>query len=186
MGDRRSGSGPITDDLRPSADPLSGVLSRDGFLAVAERRVSIDRNTPSALLEIRIDDFSEIKDRHGSECGDMVIRGVAQGLLGVVREGDVVGRIDKETFIALLCRIDVSAAREIGERLRREVQSMAFFANDGSAIPVTASLGLEVLDRQGLGEKADLAAALARADTRLHQAMQDGANRVVSAERPSE
>lgn len=110
----------------------------------------------------------------------MIIRGVAQQLQTVVRGRDVVGRIDETTFAILHTEIDLSAVKDVGERLRRMVQSLGFFADDGSAIPVTVSIGIDVVTAAGRQNAPDLTGIMARAESRLDTARQAGCNRVVS------
>ncbi|MCR9071977.1 MAG: GGDEF domain-containing protein [Alphaproteobacteria bacterium] len=161
-------------------DPLSGLIGRDGF--VDRSRVSLGRQlrSASALTMIEIDHFDVLVGRFGQECGSMIIRGVAQQLQTVVRGRDVVGRIDETTFAILHTEIDLSAVKDVGERLRRMVQSLGFFADDGSAIPVTVSIGIDVVTAAGRQNAPDLTGIMARAESRLDTARQAGCNRVVS------
>lgn len=162
-------------------DPLSGLIGRRGFAGRAQRALGMHLRPASALMIIEIDHFETITARFGSNCGDMVIRGVAQQLLQMVRGNDVVGRIDTTTFAVLHTEIDLAAVRTVGERLRRSVQSMGFFAEDGSAIPVTVSIGVEVVVRTSRPEAPNLEGLISQALDRVGDARRAGCNRVAAA-----
>lgn len=164
-------------DLR---DPLSGLVGRDAFVALAHSRLGRQLLSASALTMIQIDYFDFLLGRYGADCGDMVIRGVAQALQRIVRDRDVVGRIDDTTFAVLHAEIDVVAVREVGERLRRTVQALAFYGDDGASIPVTVSIGIDAVVGTGRTASPDLLSVMARASGRLEAARDAGCNRVVA------
>lgn len=161
-------------------DPLSGLIGRGGFAYRARSRLGMHLNSASALTVIEIDHFDAILAGCGPDCGDMVIRGVAQQLLQVVRGSDVVGRVDATTFAVLHCDIELAAVRAVGERLRKIIQSSGFFSEDGREIPVTVSIGIDVIRRTGRTRIPDLEDCLARAGERLAEARLAGCNRVVA------
>lgn len=172
--DARSGVAPELED------PLSGLVGRSGFAALAHRRLGRKLRSASALTMIEIDHFDALVGRFGVDCGDMVIRGVAQQLQNIVRGRDVVGRIDATTFAVLHTEIDFSAVKAVGERLRRTVQALGFYGNDGSSIPVTVSVGIDVVTGTGRPDSPDLSNVMARAAARLDAARDAGCNRVVA------
>lgn len=161
-------------------DPLSGLIGREGFSDRVRQRLGLHLRTASALTLIEIDHFDEILSRFGDDCGDMVIRGVGQQLLKAVRGADVVGRVDVATFAVLHCEIDLAAVRAVGERLRKTIQEMAFFGEDGRSIPVTVSVGIDVVERPGRPRTPSLEACMVRAAKRVSSARTAGCNRVVA------
>lgn len=161
-------------------DPLSGLVGRDGFVALAHSLLGRKLRSASALTMIEIDHFDALLGRFGADCGDMVIRGVAQELQSIVRDRDVVGRIDATTFAVLHTEIDVGAVRAVGERLRRRVQALGFYGDDGSSIPVTVSIGIDAVIGTGRPGSPDLPSVMAQASARLDVARVAGCNRVVA------
>jgi diguanylate cyclase (GGDEF)-like protein len=161
-------------------DPVSGLIGRDGFESRARTRLGMHLHAASALTLVEIDHMDAIGDRYGSACADMIVRGVAQLLLNEVRGHDVVGRIDATSFAILHTEIDLSAVRAVGQRLRLAVQSMRFFAEDGTAIPVTVSVGIDGIMRSASRMVPDLQNVLARAADRVAKARAAGCNRVVA------
>lgn len=160
-------------------DPVSGLIGRIGFEERARGRLGMHLHAASALTLIEIDHLDAARALYGGNCADMMIRGVAQLLLNEVRGHDVVGRIDDCSFAILHTDIDLGAVRAVGQRLRLAVQSMRFFAEDGSSIPVTVSIGIDGILRGGR-QAPDLQAVLTRAADRLAEARKAGRNRVVA------
>ena len=172
----------VLDASEEAADPVSGLIGRIGFETRARTRLGMHLHTASALSLLEIDQIETVLSRYGAGCADMIVRGVAQLLQGEVRVHDVVGRIDTSSFAILHSDIDLAAVRAVGQRLRVSVQSMGFYADDGSAIPVTVSVGIEGILRSAPAQTPDLDAVFACAEARLDQARRAGCNRVVAPE----
>ena len=168
------------EDVVHAEDPVSGLIGRGGFESRARSRLGMHLHAASALTLIEIDHLDAIRARYGADCTDMIVRGVAQLLQNEVRGHDVVGRIDDRSFAILHTDIDLNAVRAVGQRLRVAVQSMRFFADDGAAIPVTASLGIDGITRSVCSQGPDLQSVLARAADRVGVARAAGCNRVVA------
>ena len=168
------------DDVVHAEDPVSGLIGRGGFESRARSRLGMHLHAASALTLIEIDHLDAICARYGADCTDMIVRGVAQLLLTEVRGHDVVGLIDDRSFAILHTEIDLGAVRAVGQRLRVAVQSMRFFAEDGTAIPVTASVGIDGITRSARSQVPDLQSVLTRAADRVAVARAAGCNRVVA------
>ena len=162
------------------ADPVSGLIGRRGFEDLARRRLGMHLHAASALTLVEIDHIDAAGTRYGAGCVDMIVRGVAQLLLNAVRGHDVVGRIDTSSFAILHTDIDLAAVRAVGQRLRVAVQSLRLFAEDGTAIPVTVSVGIDGVTRSARSQSPDLQGVIARAAGRVELARNAGCNRVVA------
>ncbi|HRQ64319.1 MAG TPA: PAS domain S-box protein, partial [Xanthomonadaceae bacterium] len=89
-------------------DALTGLPNRDAFLVALEEEIrSLGASAHSAMLLIDLDDFKQINEALGHECGDAVLRAVAE-LLGADLEGyDVLSRHAADEFLLLYaCRIE--------------------------------------------------------------------------------
>ena len=158
-------------------DPLTGLHNRRQFFKLSTDLFDAARETnqPLAALMVDIDHFKGINDTHGHAAGDDVIREVAGRLRSMLRETDVLGRYGGEEFVLILPGHAAGALASLGERLRRCVADAAVQTRSGP-LDVTISVGtthLRPKDRT-------LDDALARADTALYQAKQNGRNRVVT------
>ncbi|QPN69834.1 diguanylate cyclase [Synechococcus sp. CBW1108] len=85
-------------------DPLTGLYNRRGI----ERALLETMQNPAsrataalAVCMIDLDDFKTVNDVHGHGIGDLLLTAVAQRLRSYLREGDCVGRIGGDEFIAV-------------------------------------------------------------------------------------
>ncbi|MCC6988997.1 MAG: GGDEF domain-containing protein [Acidobacteria bacterium] len=122
-----------------------------------------------ALLMADVDRFKDLNDRHGHAVGDAALRRIAKALTVGLRPGDLLARYGGEEFAVLVSDVDVTAAAEVAERLRRQVAARA--AED--APPCSLSVGIATLRA---GEP--FAELVARADAALFRAKQAGRDRV--------
>ena len=76
---------------------------------------------PLGLLQIDIDFFKEVNDRHGHAVGDSVLREIGQMLAAARRDSDVAVRWGGEEFLLLLREVDAGEVLVIAERLRRDI-----------------------------------------------------------------
>ena len=117
------------------------------------------------------------REAHGHPAGDRVLREVARTCADALRDGDLLGRIGGEEFLAVLPRTLIDHAVDVAERLRRRVETLEFPGLPGS-LRVSISIGVA----QALPHDRDIGALIERADAALYRAKAMGRNRVVSAE----
>lgn len=158
-----------------TCDVLTGASNRRHFFEqaatlFAEARAS---GQPLAFLLLDIDDFKKINDSHGHQMGDRVLQRVAHCGAYVLRRDDLFGRIGGEEFAALFPACDAEQARQLAERLQREVQRLQFTGESGS-FGVTISQGITAL---GAGDALD--DLYARADAAMYQAKHQGKDCIV-------
>lgn len=159
-------------DADSSVDPLTGLLSRAGFLH--ELSLSLPRgNGICAVLWIDLDHFSEINDVHGHDVGDGVLCLIADRLRDVCGRRGVVGRIGSDQFGVVLCDVmNEQQPRDFAASLRLELRKP--LTDLPSPIRLTASIGM-VLSQ----DKEDPArAVLAAADRAMYAAKGLGGDRI--------
>ena len=120
------------------ADPLTGLYNR----RFAERHVKAEiararrRGYPLTLVLFDLDNFKQINDRFGHPAGDAVLKGFANRLAEVVREGDLAARLGGDEFMLLLAECNSSHVPDVLRRL--ESITVQF---EGTAIPLSFSQG---------------------------------------------
>lgn len=120
-------------------DPMTGMLNRETFFAALDRsRRKTDRG---ALLIIDADHFKRINDGFGHLTGDRALLDIAAAIARAVRSGDVLGRIGGEEFAAYLIGASADEARQVAERVRREVEMVSFRPANDQVVPLTVSIG---------------------------------------------
>ena len=154
-------------------DGLTGLLNHRSFhLRLADELARAQRtSTPLALVLVDLDHFKEINDRHGHLVGDEVLRSVAEVLVDVARETDVVARVGGEEFCMLLPDTSPAAARVPAERLRETVAEL------DDPEPLTISVGVSGFPT----DAATTTELFAAADDALYRAKRAGRNRVHTA-----
>ncbi|WP_417565356.1 diguanylate cyclase [Marinobacter sp.] len=160
-------------------DPLTGLFNRREMSRILEEELERARRyqRPMALLWIDFDHFKDVNDTYGHAAGDSVLRSISRLLLGSVRSVDSIGRFGGEEFVIVLPEMDLDEARDTAERLRRKVVEAPQPLGDGSAVPLTISVGVAVYP-----EHAQNAAALcAAADKAMYLAKDRGRNCVAMA-----
>ncbi len=140
------------DRLRHMAhhDALTGLPNRPLFLDrfnVALKRAHRDRELV-ALLYMDLNDFKTVNDTWGHHAGDLVLKQMAQRILGCVRESDTVARMGGDEFTVLLNNIaDPGVAEAARERIL-EALAEPFSLGD-TTTTLTASVGLAVHPEDG-------------------------------------
>ena len=162
-----------------SLDALTGVANVRGvqqFANTALRRARA-QNEPLTVLAIDLDEFKRINDAYGHPAGDRVLREVAHACADALRDGDLLGRIGGEEFLAVLPGTLADHAVDVAERLRRRVEALEL-PELSSGLRVSISIGVAEM----LPHDRDVAALIERADAALYRAKTLGRNRVVSAD----
>ena len=107
--------------------------------------------------------------------GDLVLKGVSKILQHEIRDIDIAARYGGEEFVVILPGTDSISARNIAERLRKEIMAETF-TSGGRNLKVTVSIGIatvpaEARTKEELIEKTDQA---------LYHAKHNGRNQSVN------
>ena len=159
---------------RATFDELTGCYNRASIMdALEENIASGQRQADRAVVFVDLDLFKAINDEHGHAAGDELLGIVAQRLQGVVRDGDKVGRIGGDEFLAVCPDIGgPEQAMKLAERLA-QAQREAVRVATGGDIVVQASVGVA----WSAGEGADADAMVAKADDAMYESKREGNGR---------
>lgn len=137
-------------------DPLTELLNKQAFdgAMTRELRVGLRYGVPACLLMMGLDCFRTVNDRLGHETGDHVLRAAAEVIRATVREIDILGRCEGDTFAAVLPHTDRGQARSLAERLRERIERR-LFAHQSGQVRTTASIGLAALSDVGIASTSD-------------------------------
>jgi diguanylate cyclase (GGDEF)-like protein len=94
-------------------DPLTGCLNRRGF---SERFDAELARGQVALIQLDLDDFKSVNDRHGHAAGDELLRWVGSTLKALLRSSDATGRLGGDEFGLLLPGLSPDEARAVADR----------------------------------------------------------------------
>jgi diguanylate cyclase (GGDEF)-like protein len=119
-------------------DDLTGLANRRTFHESLSRSAAVARRhqTPLSLLLLDIDNFKEINDTQGHECGDEALRMFASALRGRVRASDLVARIGGDEFAILLPQTTRGEADSVARELAAHLRGCA------TPFPLEVSIGV--------------------------------------------
>jgi diguanylate cyclase (GGDEF)-like protein len=128
---------------RSSHDPATGLPSRDAFLRKLQDVLAFAarlRERP-ALLQIRLGNLGEVRDRLGPVVAVRLLREIGRRLTWCVRRADSLGRLEEDFAVLLPNATTVSAIHMVAERVRvtaalpceSEGASVRFRTNIGAA-----------------------------------------------------
>ncbi len=110
------------EELRKSAliDTITNLPNRRYTQEVLESRFAeFKRNGwEFGLLFLDIDNFKTINDRYGHDCGDRVLKTVAQTIGHNLRGADFAGRWGGDEFLIVMPRIVIEELQKVAERIR--------------------------------------------------------------------
>ncbi len=160
-------------------DELTGLSNHRRFRQIlskeVERAKRFDR--PLSVVMLDLDDFKDINDRYGHLQGDRVLREVGRVLRAESREVDEPARYGGEEFAIALPETRIDGAMEVGERIRRRLDSVRIPLDGAGEIAIRASVGVA-----GSPEQApDVRTLIKAADQALYRAKQQGKNRTARA-----
>ena len=160
-------------ELRATTDELTGVYNRRPVIAQLEQYAERGRaNYAIALIDL--DEFKDINDEFGHDCGDAMIKLVADTLTGHFRATDMVSRWGGDEFLVLMPGIRHGELDAVLERLRASIAALRLDC-DGHRHHVTVSIGASM---GHLDQSAD--ECIAAADHALYRAKENGRNDVVT------
>lgn len=151
-------------------DSLTACLNHGAFIARSTQMLA--GAARGALLVVDADHFKSVNDRYGHHVGDAALRQIAARIQGVVRPGDLVGRLGGEEFGILLPGATRSVAETVAQTIRRAVQTIAFEIED-NRFSLSVSVGGAVFENAV--EYEDLFRC---ADKRLYRVKNSGRNNV--------
>jgi diguanylate cyclase (GGDEF)-like protein len=159
-------------------DSLTGCFNRRHAFEVmdAELRRARRSQMPLSMVMFDLDHFKRINDGYGHLAGDAVLAAVGARMKAVLRGSDLKCRYGGEEFLILLPDTPVAGARRVAETLRKELAIPVSW--NGESILATASFGVTAITP---GEQ-DALVIMARADSALYRAKEDGRNCVRIAE----
>jgi len=157
-------------------DELSGLPNRremERHLGTCLNRYFLSEQSFS-ILSGNLDDFKYLNEKYGHKVGDQFIKDVAKVLQRALRSDDIVARWGGDDFLILLPYQQIDAARQVAERLRKNVSAIKKMVFD-EEVHLSISFGVACIDGH---ENCD--ELLATADRGLFQAKNMGKDLVVT------
>lgn len=162
-------------------DNLTGLANRLYF----EQRLNVEKefaernNTVVNILMFDLDNFKGFNDTYGHLAGDKLLKLFADILKRSVRNYDIPVRYGGEEFFVFIREHDLTTAKNIAERIRRQLENQCIYVIKGDEkMKITVSCGIA----QYPTHSSDIRKAIELADHALYYAKSFGKNRVVTYE----
>lgn len=141
-------------ELRRALKLSSAAASTDALTGLPNRRAvvrklgeAMARGEPVAVLALDLDHFKEANDAFGHAAGDELLRLAAQRITSEMREGDVVGRIGGDEFVAYLIGVsDPNLALAISNRIGAHLSAPVLHEGKRLQLGVTQGLAMTPAD----------------------------------------
>lgn len=159
-------------------DALTGVLNRRGMLEYLEQACTGFRRhgRPFSVLIGDLDDFKQINDRYGHNCGDRVLIAAARSLVDSVRGDDVVARWGGEEFLVLLPNTPAEGSERAAGKILLRMRDDQIECERGT-VGATITLGCATFQAGDTIEH-----LISRADAALYHGKKTGKDTVVMSE----
>ncbi len=124
-------------------DPLTKLNNRRKILnALNSEILRFERTRKTfAVAMCDIDHFKLFNDKHGHDCGDYVLKEVANLIRSSIRKQDDVGRWGGEEFLLVFTDTDKRGAGVISEKIREAINKRVFNYN-GVELRITMTFGV--------------------------------------------
>jgi diguanylate cyclase (GGDEF)-like protein len=159
-------------------DALTGLPNRrllEDRLQTAMRHASRNK-LMVAVLYLDLDGFKDVNDHYGHDCGDKLLKTVAERLLSTCRQEDTIARIGGDEFIVVLSAIhDRAAVHRLADELVRALAQP--YPVDGHAANISVSIGIAFFPE----DASSVESLVNDADQALYEAKRNGKNRYVYA-----
>ncbi|MBQ7707161.1 MAG: GGDEF domain-containing protein [Lachnospiraceae bacterium] len=156
-------------------DKLTHLLNRnsmDKFLSDTIE-YSERENKDFCILMADIDDFKQVNDTYGHDCGDEVLKKIAAIISNDVRQGDLVFRWGGEEMLVLI-KADMKAAKNVAHRICNHVATSITRHKDID-IRVTITIGVAAYIKGMSAEE-----LIKQADVKLYYGKNHGKDQVVA------
>ncbi|MDD3980639.1 MAG: GGDEF domain-containing protein [Spirochaetia bacterium] len=159
-------------------DSLTGMFNRRFGMARLQEEYgrALRSGSPIGVCLFDLDHFKLVNDTYGHPFGDKVLIHVSKLIRSALREGDVALRYGGEEFLVVLPGASLTDAFDIGERIRRLVESSQF-QHGSQTLTLTISGGTASWPDF---DASSSEALVRRADEALYRAKEEGRNRILA------
>lgn len=145
-------------------------IEKELFIRLEEKK---RLGVPFGIIFIDIDHFKSVNDTYGHDIGDRLLKFVADTLAKNARPFDAFGRWGGEEFIGIIRNVTPQQLEDMGDRLRKLVESSYIILPEGDKLNVRISIGATLVRDN---ETADT--LFKRVDRLLYESKNAGRNRL--------
>ena len=159
-------------------DPMTKTLNRKNLEKILTNTIetSYYSRQPVTIAMLDIDNFKKINDVYGHQCGDEILKKVANIIKKNIRSSDFLFRYGGEEFLIILTGADEEDGYKVAEKIRKKIEETNFNLK-GKNIKITVSIGLNTIKVNR--KKVNLFNFVEKADINLYRAKKEGKNKVI-------
>ncbi|MDB1124986.1 GGDEF domain-containing protein [Vibrio algarum] len=156
-------------------DSMTGLLNRRKMQEMFDLELKKAKRSNQSLTVaiIDLDNFKNVNDNYGHDCGDRVIKNAARVFQKECRETDYISRWGEE-FLCLYASSDMSAGLLVTERVRKAFEKQSYPCLDKANVTISAGMA-------EYHEGMTMDQLIAQADKALYEAKRKGRNRIEQA-----
>lgn len=118
-------------------DALTGTYNRRYF----HKYIHLFTSLNLIMMMVDINNLKQINDNFGHDCGDRVIKAVANTLKRYSKKNGITIRWGGDEFLVILCHVNEEECKNISDQIKADISQ--YFINTGKTkIPVTVSIGI--------------------------------------------
>jgi diguanylate cyclase (GGDEF)-like protein len=160
-------------------DFLTGISNRRNAIDLMHKEVSrYNRSGENfSFIMVDVDNFKNINDIYGHECGDYVLKNMVDLIQGILRKYDMLARWGGEEFLIMLPGTDIFETKIVAEKIRSFIDAQTFNHKERSfGVTITAGVAQYQVDD-------DLDSVIRRADEAMYRGKNQGKNCVIISSR---
>ncbi|ADU29347.1 GGDEF domain-containing protein [Evansella cellulosilytica] len=163
-------------EIAANTDSLTNLFNRRSIIVnLKEAEADFEqKQKPFTIILADIDNFKQINDSFGHDCGDMVLKECANFLKEFFR-GHPVARWGGEEFLILLQDTQIAEAHHVLEKLRQRFEEDITFSYHDKPFKISMTYGLTEYDEA----KVDVLDCIKDADKALIEGKNQGKNCIV-------
>ena len=161
--------------LLSQKDQLTGLFNRQHCVEKLEAVISEcdEGNQTAAIMEIRLDNFDNIKNEIGVVGADKYIVAVAKELQDATHENDILSRYTHASFTVIAHGHDKDSIEDYAREIQNKISDFEFEINE-EKINTTGGIGIALIDKNS----PECNEVLARAEKASDEATANGTNQI--------
>ena len=163
-------------ELAAKTDPLTQLPNRREMLErIRYEKIRFERSQNVFTLALcDIDNFKQVNDTFGHDCGDFILVSIAGLIRSMIRKQDHLARWGGEEFLFAFPETDVKGGKVVCEKLRETITEHAYQYKNHT-ISITITFGLSVFGDYSM----EIEECIKKADQALYRGKKHGKNCVV-------
>jgi diguanylate cyclase (GGDEF)-like protein len=151
-------------------DPITGLLNRNVMETILDREFRRNRRYKNdlSLVLIDLENMYRVTDSFGADWGDHLCKYVAEQVVQVSRDSDIITRFDAEKFVVIMPQTRAGDAINLTGRIQRVYKQQPLRIK-GRAVTLTMNFGVASTENENITNTRTL---LKRAEENLARAKQ--------------